>query len=164
MFRKKKPEPQQLIIEVNKADAKKPSEPETRTQKLVLTDVDGNTRAMLQCAGGGAVALTFHDDSGKMGMLLGLDPNQSPAMALVKDGKMKANLGLDKKTNEPALTLNGPDKSKVEVGYDKAETASLRLHDNEGNVRLSLSLTAKGEAQVKLFDRKGYTVKELKDG
>lgn len=162
MFRKKKPEPQQLVIEVSNADKKKPSEPEIRAQKFVLTDVDGNTRAQLQSAGKGAVALTFHDDKGKMGMLVGLDPNQSPTLAFVKDGKMKANIDLDKKTNQPSLTLSGGGKSKVEVGFDKTEAASIRLHDTDGALRLSLSLSAKGDAKVKLFDKQGYTLNELK--
>lgn len=162
MFRKKKPEPQHLIIEVSSADKKKPSEPEIRAEKFVLTDSDGNTRAQLQCAGGGAVALTFHDDKGKMGLLLGLDPNQSPTVAFVKDGKMKANVELDKSTQQPQITLAGAGKSKVEVGYDKTENASLRLKDNDGHLRLSISLSAKGDAQVKLFDKAGYTQNELK--
>ena len=160
--KKKKPQPQQLIIEVAKSDKKKPSEPEIRANKFVLTDTDGNTRAQFQAASGGAVALTFHDDDGKMKMLLGLDPAQNPTLAFMEKGQMKANLDLDKTTGQPKLSLQGTGKSKVEVGFDKTDNASVRLHDEAGNVRASFSLSAKGDAQLRIFDNKGYLVNELK--
>ena len=162
MFGRKKKEPQHLVIEVASSDAAKPSQDEVRANKFVLTDVDGKARAQLQCAGGGAVALTFHDAKGKMGLLLGLDPEQSPTMAFVKDGKMKVNLDINKNTQEPTLSLKGGGKSKVDVGFDKTSSASLRLHDADGALRVSISLSAKGDAQVKLFDSKGYVVSEMK--
>jgi hypothetical protein len=161
MFGKKK-QPQHLIIQVNRSDAKKPSQDEVRANKFVLTDIDGNTRAQLQCVAGGAVALTFHDDDGKMGMLLGLNPQQSPTLACVKDGKMKVNLDLDPKSHSPSLTLHGGGKSKVDVGFDKSDNASMQLHDQQGNVRVSISLSASGDAEVKLFDHRGYVVREMK--
>lgn len=162
MFRKKKKEPQHLVVEVSSADNKKPSEGEVRAQRFVLTDSEGNTRAQLQCVDGGAVALTFHNDKGKMAMLLGLDPDQDPTFAFIKDGKKKASFELDKQTSQPSLSLHGSEKSKVEIGFDKTDNASVRLCDNEGSVRLSISLSAKGDAQVKLFDKKGYIQNELK--
>jgi hypothetical protein len=161
MFGKKK-KPQQLVIEIANSDKKKPSEPEIRANKFVLTDTDGATRAQFQCSAGGAVALTFHDDAGKMGVLLGLDPNQNPTLAFVRDGHMKANLDIDNKTEQPSLTLHGSGKSRVEVGFDKTDNASLRMTDEMGNVRASISLSAKGDAQIKLFDNKGYVVNEVK--
>lgn len=161
MFGKKKT-PQHLIIEVANPDAAKPSQDEVRAHKFVLTDAQGKARAQLQCAHGGAVALSFHDDRGKMGLLLGLDPDQSPTMAFVKDGKMKVNLDIDKSTQEPTLSLNGGGKSRVEVGFDKTSNASLRLHDTDGSLRVSISLSAKGDAQVKLFDSRGYVTSEMK--
>lgn len=162
MFNKKKTEPQHLIIQVAKADSKKPSEPELRANRFVLTDSEGHTRAQLQCVKGGAVALTFHDDDGKMGLLIGLDPDHSPTLAFVKDGKMKANLDLDKKSHEPSLTLHSKGKAKVEVGFDKTDSAAIRLHDETGSLRASLSLSSNGDAQLKLFDQRGYVVNEVK--
>lgn len=159
MFGKKKP--QQLIIEVASSDKRKPSEPEIRANKFVLTDTEGLTRAQFQCAAGGAVALTFHDDTGKMGVLLGLDPDQNPTIALVRDGRMKANLDIDRATQQPKLSLHGGRKSKVEIGFDKTDNASLRLTDEAGNLRVSLSLSARGDAQLRLFDANGYVVNEL---
>ena len=160
MFGKKKKD--HLIIEVANPDAAKPSQAEVRAHKFILTDAKGKARAQLQCAKGGAVALSFHDDKGKMGLLLGLDPDQSPTMAFVKDGQMKLNVDIDKATEEPSISLKGGGKSKVEVGFDKTSNASLRLHDAEGSLRLSISLSANGDAQVKLFDRRGYVVNEMK--
>lgn len=165
MFGKKpQPETTHLVVEVSKADSKKPSEPEIRAQKFVLTDRDGFTRAQLQCAGKGAVALTFHDGDGKMGMLLGLDPNQSPTMALFKDGKVKAGIELDKTNNQPLLTLRGAAESKVEVGYDGKDNASVGLHDANGKLRVSITLDAKGDAEVRIFDKNGYINSQLKPG
>lgn len=162
MFGRKKPQqPQQLIIEIAKSDKKKPSEPEIRANKFVLTDPEGTTRAQFQCAAGGAVALTFHDDDGKMGLLLGLDPAQNPTLAFVQKGQMKANLDIDKNTGQPSLSLQGSGKSKVEVGFDKTDNASLRLHDEAGNLRASLSLSARGDAQLRLFDQNGYVVNQV---
>lgn len=162
MFGKKKPEPQHLIIEVAKSDAKKPSESELRAQKFVLTDEQGKTRAQFQCVAGGAVALTFHDGEGKMGLLLGLDPHQSPTLAMVKDGRMKANLELDQKTSQPMMSLHGKGKQKIEMGFDKTDNAAVRFHDEDGSLRMTLSLSSKGDAQIKLFDHKGYVVNEMK--
>lgn len=162
MFRKKKPEPHHLVIEIARSDKKKPSEPEIRANKFVLTDSEGQTRAQFQCSTGGAVALTFHDDAGKMGVLLGLDPAQNPTLAFVRNGQMKANLDIDKKSEQPSLTLHGSGKSRVEVGFDKTDNASLRMTDEDGNVRASISLSAKGDAQIKLFDHNGYVVNEVK--
>jgi hypothetical protein len=162
LFRKKKPKPQQLVIEVAKSDKKKPSEPEIRANKFVLTDSEGATRAQFQAAPGGAVALTFHDDAGKMGLLLGLDPAQNPTLAFVREGQMKANVGIDGKTDQPSLTLSGSGKSRVDVGFDKTDNASVRLTDETGSLRMSLSLSAKGDAQIKLFDQNGYLVNEFK--
>ena len=162
MFGKKKPKPQHLIIEIASSDKKKPSQPEIRANKFVLTDDDGLTRAQFQCAAGGAVALTFHDDQGKMGVLLGLDPSQNPTLAFVQNGQKKANLDIDKGTEQPSLTLHGAGKSRVNVGFDKTDNASLRLTDEAGNLRVSISLSAAGDAQVKLFDHRGYVVSEMK--
>jgi len=164
MFGRKKSGTQHLIIEVAKPDPYKPPKDEIRANKFVLTDVEGHARAQLQCAGGGAVALTFHDDKEKVGLLLGLDPDQSPTLAFVKNGKMKVNLDLDKSSEEPTLSLKGSGSSKVEVGFDKAENAAIRLHDNDGSLRVSISLSADGDAQIKLFDRRGYVVGEVKSG
>ena len=159
MFGRKKP--QHLIIEVNKTNSK-PSEDEVRARKFVLTDNEGNPRAQLQAVPGGAVALTFHDDDGKIGMLLGLDPEQSPTMALLQDGKRKLNVELDKKTHQPNVSIEGSGSSHIEVGYDKTDNASIRLHDGQGCLRASLSLSADGSAQLKLFDQRGYVVGEVK--
>lgn len=166
MFGKKpqQPEPVQLVVEVSRADAKKPSDSEVRAHKFVLTDSDGSTRAQLQSAGRGAVALTFHDTDGKMGMLLGLDPHGSPTIAMMKDGKVKAGVELDKVNSQPLITLRGAGESKVEVGYDGKDNASVGLHDTSGNLRVSITLDAHGEAQVKIFDKNGYAQSELKPG
>lgn len=161
----RKPQPQEtthLVVEVSKADVKKPSQSEVRTQKLVLTDKDGLTRAQLQCAGKGAVALTFHDGDGKMGMLLGLDPQQSPTLAMVKDGKVKVSVEVDKVNHQPLLTLRGPSESKVEVGYDGKDNSAVGLHDANGRLRVSISLDAKGDAEVRIFDKNGYIQSQLK--
>lgn len=157
----RKPEPKHLIVEVARADAAKPSQPEVRAHKFVLTDADGHTRAQMQCVKGGAVALTFHNDEGRMGMLLGLDPDQSPTLAFMKDGKAKANLELDSKTHQPSLTLHSEGKSKVEIGFDKTDNAAVRLHDDDGQLRMSISLSADGSAQIKLFDKRGYVVSQM---
>ena len=157
----RKVEPKHLVVKISRADAKKPSHAELRAHKFVLTDVDGNTRAQMQCVKEGAVALTFHEDDGKMGMLLGLDPHQSPTLAFVKDGKAKANLELDPRAHQPSLTLHSKGKAKVEVGFDKTDNAAVRLHDDEGQLRLSISLSADGSAQIKLFDRRGYVVSQM---
>lgn len=160
MFGRKK-QPQHLIIEVNKTNSK-PVEDEVRASKFVLTDDKGNPRAQLQAASGGAVALTFHQDDGKVGMLLGLDPHQSPTLTFIQDGKRKVNVEIDKQTKQPNLTLEGAGSSKIDIGYDKTENASVRLHDSEGCMRVSLSLSANGDAQLKLFDKRGYVVGEVK--
>jgi hypothetical protein len=165
MFGKKpQPETSHLVVEVSKADAKKPSEPEIRAQKFVLTDRDGLTRAQLQSAGKGAVALTFHDGDGKMGMLLGLDPNQSPTIAMVKDGKVRAGVELDKTNNQPLITLRGGSESKIEVGYDGKDSASVGLHDANGKLRVAITLDSKGDAEVRIFDKNGYIKSQLKPG
>ena len=166
MFGKKpqQPETTHLVVEVSKADAKKPSQPEIRAHKFVLTDKDGLTRAQLQCAGKGAVALTFHDGDGKMGMLLGLDPNQSPTLAMFKDGKVKAGVELDKTNNQPLLTLRGAAEGKVEVGYDGKDNALVGLHDANGKLRVSITLDSKGDAEVRIFDKNGYVKSQLKPG
>jgi hypothetical protein len=164
MFGKKQPppEPTHLVVEVTKADAKKPSQAEIRANRFVLTDRDGFTRAQLQCAGKGAVALTFHDGDGKMGMLLGLDPNQSPTMAMFKDGKVKASVELDKTNDQPLISLRGPSDAKVEVGYDGKDNATVGLHDPNGTLRISITLDNKGDAEVKIFDKNGYMKGQLK--
>jgi hypothetical protein len=163
MFGKKpQPEATHLVVEVSKADAKKPSAPEIRANRFVLTDKDGFTRAQLQCAGKGAVALTFHDSDGKMGMLLGLDPNQSPTMAMFKDGKVKANIELDKTNNQPLISLRGAAESKIEVGYDGKDNSSVGLHDANGKLRVSITLDSKGDAEVRIFDKNGYMKGQLK--
>lgn len=166
MFGKKpqQPEPAHLVVEVSRADVKKPSEAEVRAQKFVLTGSDGSTRAQLQSAGKGAVALTFHDSDGKMAMLLGLDPTGSPTIALVKDGKVRAGLELDRTNSQPRITLRGAGEGKIEVGYDGKDNASVGLHDSTGKLRVSISLDAAGEAQVKIYDKNGYTESELKPG
>jgi hypothetical protein len=150
----KKPQPQpesaHLVVEVTKADAKKPSQPETRAQ--------------LQCAGKGAVALTFHDADEKMGMLLGLDPHQSPTIAMFKDGKVRAGVELDKTTSQPQISLRGAGEGKVEVGYDGKDNASVGLHDANGKLRVSISLDSKGDAEVRIFDKNGYITSQLKPG
>jgi hypothetical protein len=161
MFGKKKPESQHLIIEIAPPIPGKPPKDEVRANRFVLTDTKGKARAQLQCAGGGAVALTFHDDQEKVGLLLGLDPNQSPTLAFVKDGKMKVNLDLDRKTHQPNLSVKGEGGSRVEVGFDESENAAIHLHDVGGSLRLSISLTAKGDAQIKLYDNKGYVTNEF---
>jgi hypothetical protein len=164
----KKPQPQpesaHLVVEVTKADAKKPSQPEIRAHKFVLTDKDGRTRAQLQCAGKGAVALTFHDADEKMGMLLGLDPHQSPTIAMFKDGKVRAGVELDKTTSQPQISLRGAGEGKVEVGYDGKDNASVGLHDANGKLRVSISLDSKGDAEVRIFDKNGYITSQLKPG
>lgn len=163
MFRKKQPiEPLQLIVEVSKADAQKPSESEVRAQKFVLTDSNGFTRAQLQCAGKGAVALSFHDGDGKMGMLLGLDPNQSPTLAMLRDGKVKASLDIDKATNSPQLSLRGASESKIEAKFDDKDNAVIGLHDTSGKLRVSICLTASGDAEISIFDKNGYIKNQLK--
>ncbi len=165
MFGKKpQPETAHLVVEVSKADVKKPSEAEVRAQKFVLTDRDGHTRAQLQSAGKGAVALTFHDSDGKMGMLLGLDPQQSPTIAMVKDGKVKASVELDKENHQPLLTLRGSSEAKVEVGYDGKDGAVVGLHDSNGTLRVAISLDARGDAEVRVFDKNGYIHSQLKPG
>lgn len=167
MFGKKpqpQPEPSHLVVEVTRADAKKPSQAEVRAHKFVLTDKDGLTRAQLQCAGKGAVALTFHDGDGKMGMLLGLDPNQSPTVAMFKDGKVKAGIELDKANSQPLISLRGAAESKVEVGYDGKDNASVGLHDANGKLRVSITLDSKGDAEVRIFDKNGYVTSQLKPG
>lgn len=165
MFGKKpQPEPVQLVVEVSKNDAKKPTEPEVRAQKFVLTDREGHTRAQLQSAGKGAVALTFHDSDGKMGMLLGLDPHQSPTIAMVKDGKVKASVELDKENHQPLLTLRGAAEGKIEVGFDGKDGAILGLHDTNGTLRVAISLDSRGDAEVRVFDKNGYIHSELKPG
>lgn len=156
------PEPAHLVVEVSKADAEKPSQSEVRAQKFVLTDKDGATRAQLQSAGKGAVALTFHDGDGKMGMLLGLDPHQSPTVAMFKDGKVKAGIELDKTNQQPLVTLRGAADSKMEVGYDGKDNASVALHDTNGKLRVSITLDAQGDAQVRVFDKNGYVQSQLK--
>ncbi len=162
--RKSQPEPTQLIVEVSKADVKKPTEPEIRAQKFVLTDREGHTRAQLQSAGKGAVALTFHDTDGKMGMLLGLDPQQSPTIAMVKEGKVKASVELDKENHQPLVTLRGAAEGKVEVGYDGKDGAVVGLHDANGKLRVAISLDSKGDAEVRIFDKNGYIHSQLKPG
>lgn len=160
----KKPEPQHLVVEVSKADAKKPSESELRAHKFVLTDKNGHTRAQLQSAGKGAVALTFHDSDGKMGLLLGLDPNQSPTLAFVKDGKVRAGLELDKKNDQPKLTLSGPGDATIDLGYDGKDNACVNLHDANGKVRVGITLSAKGDAEIKIYDKNGYVTSQVKPG
>lgn len=155
-------QPQQLIIEVATSNkGKSAAEAEIRAQKFVLEDGDGNVRAQLQSAGNGAVAMTFHDQKGKMGVLLGLDPNQSPTLALLKEGKMKAGIELDRQGGEPTLTLQGPGKSSVVAGYDADSRAVLGLHDTSGTLRVSITLDAKGRAQVAVFDQRGYAQEKL---
>ena len=154
MFGKKpQPEPAQLVVEVSKNDARKPTEPEVRAQKFVLTDREGHTRAQLQSAGKGAVALTFHDTDGKMGMLIGLDPQQSPTIAMVKDGKVKASVELDKENHQPLLTLRGAAEGKSEMGCDGKDGAMLGLHDTNGKLRVAISLDARGDAEIRVFDK-----------
>ncbi len=165
MFGKKpQPEPAQLVVEVSKNDARKPTEPEVRAQKFVLTDREGHTRAQLQSAGKGAVALTFHDTDGKMGMLIGLDPQQSPTIAMVKDGKVKASVELDKENHQPLLTLRGAAEGKIEMGFDGKDGAILGLHDTNGKLRVAISLDARGDAEIRVFDKNGYIHSELKPG
>ena len=165
MFGKKPhPEPAQLVVEVSKNDARKPTEPEVRAQKFVLTDREGHTRAQLQSAGKGAVALTFHDTDGKMGMLIGLDPQQSPTIAMVKDGKVKASVELDKENHQPLLTLRGAAEGKIEMGFDGKDGAILGLHDTNGKLRVAISLDARGDAEIRVFDKNGYIHSELKPG
>lgn len=160
----KKPEPVHLVVEVSKADSQKPSENELRAQKFVLTDKNGDTRAQLQSAGKGAVALSFHDDDGKMGLLLGLDPNQSPTLAFVKDGKVRAGLELDKKSDQPKLTLSGSGDSKIDLGYDGKDNACVNLHDANGKVRVGITLSAKGDAEIKIYDKNGYVTSQVRPG
>ncbi len=160
----KKSEPLHLVVEVSKADAKKPTENELRAQKFVLTDKNGHTRAQLQSAGKGAVALSFHDGDGKMGLLLGLDPNQSPTLAFVKDGKLRAGIELDKKNDQPKLTLNGSGDSKIDLGYDGNDNAAIHLHDTNGKVRVGITLSAKGDAEIKIYDKNGYVTSQVKPG
>lgn len=156
-------QPMQLVIEVASSDKakKRPAQPEVRARKFVLEDADCNVRAQLQSAGNGAVALTFHDQEGKMGVLLGLDPNQSPTLALVKEGKLKAGLEMDKTSGEPALTLSGPGKSKVVAGYDEKSHAHLDVVDIMGTVRVSITLDPSGKAEISVFDRKGFSKEKI---
>lgn len=161
--RKPKSEPEQLIIEVAKSDAKKPTQQEIRAQKFVLTDGEGKTRARLQCAGkGGAVALTFHDGDEKMRLLLGLDPKQAPTLVMLEDGRPRAGLEVDAKTGQPSLTLSGTGESKIQAGFDAGNKATINLHDGTGQMRVSISLDANGQAQVALYDSKGYVREKLR--
>lgn len=162
----KKPEkqPETLTIEVSKPQSggrHKPAQGEVRAQKFLLEDGEGNIRAQLQSAGNGAVALTFHDNDGKMGLLVGLDPNQSPAVALVKEGQVKANVDLNRKTGHPSVKLSGPADSAIKLGFDAKDTAGLELHDQAGRLRVRISLTAQGEAEVALYDTKGYVREKM---
>lgn len=163
MFGKKPAqEPTQLIVTVSKSDSKTPSEPEVRAGKFVLTDSEGFPRAQLQCAGKGAVALTFHGGDGKMGLLIGLDPNGSPTLAMMKDGKVRAGIDLDKDKGHAQLTLKGPLDSKIEAGYSDPDRASLGLTDANGKLRVSINLDLQGGAEIKIYDKNGYAVSQLK--
>ncbi len=161
--RKPKSEPEQLVIEVAKSDAKKPTQQEVRAQKFVLTDGEGKTRAQLQSAGKkGAVALTFHDEDEKMRLLLGLDPKQAPTLVMLEDGRPRVGLELDGKTGQPNLTLSGAGESKIQAGFDGSNKATITVHDGTGQMRVSISLDPSGQAQVALYDHKGYVREKLR--
>lgn len=133
-----------------------------KARKFVLEDEHGKTRAELQSAPNGAVALTFHDLAGKMCALFGLDPRQAPTLALIKDGKVKAGVELGKNNGQPQLVLNGPGKSNVGVDFeDRTGNASVVLHDQSGIARVSIAMSPNGKTEISLFDEQGYVAERL---
>ncbi len=161
MFGSQPKQPQHLTIEIPQANKKATGKAEVRARRFVLEDDEGGIRAQLQSAGNGAVALTFHDQGGKLGVLVGLDPKQNPTLALVKEGKMKAGLELDKESGQPALNLKGAADSQVTVGFDSKNNAEVSLTDQAGRLRVSITLAPNGEAQVALYDTKGYVREKM---
>lgn len=132
------------------------SSKELRTRKLVLEDEKGNPRAELKASANGSVGLAFKNSKGKMSALFGIDPNQSPTLVMLKDGKVRASMDRGK------LTLTGVNNAKVTVGIDdKSGEAGLVLKDAKGITRVSVTMDSNGRTTIATHDEQGYIDERL---
>jgi hypothetical protein len=119
---------------------------EMATQKLVIADDDGRTRALLHLAEG-VPTLVLHDAVGKASMILRVGA-EGPVIHLRAP---ETNAGLDLTLNDggPEITLfdaNGRQRLTVAVGplLDELAAPQLIMHNANGTAGVVLSVIAGG--------------------
>jgi len=148
-----------------------------RTKELLLVDVNGNTRAMLNLADG-QPGLSLFDETGKERAALALLRSGQPMLSLYdRANVLRAVLDLDD-SGQPGLSLNDENskyrvwlslglgqpglilfdenqKGGVTLYLDKSGRPDLWLSDENGKTRASLDLTESGQPALTLDDENG---------
>ena len=120
------------------AHAAPPQDKTLKTTRLEITDSNGTLRAVLATGKDGNPVMAMTDTNGKVRFALAMTGDDVPGMSMV-DADGKAVIGM-------ALAKGGG--------------GAFNLADGRGKVRGSFVISAEGDADVLLYDKKGNRIEK----
>ena len=119
-----------------------------QAQRFILTDADGNTRAMLSTNEQGGANLVLVDANGKQRVNLGMTLSETLLSMLDSDAKVRTMLGTDNAHGTFLSINNANGRRRAELAVDNKKAAGLSFFGPGEKSSTSLGEDASGSALV----------------